>query len=237
MQKLKRLYKRLAPHSGRADGMSSPRTKRIFDLAIAIPALILSLPVQVAVAAAVVLKLGRPVLFRQVRPGLHGVPFELIKFRTMMPIDPTKGRTGDTSRMTPLGRTLRATSLDELPSLWNIVRGDMSVVGPRPLLMQYLSRYTPEQARRHEVKPGLTGLAQVSGRNAISWPEKLARDVEYVDRPSFRTDLKIVAATISCVLRRSGVNGQGEATMSEFLGSQEMAAEFLGQRDNESNVA
>ncbi len=141
--------------------MAGYRGKRALDLAICLPALVLSLPVQALVGAAVAIKLGRPVLFRQHRPGLHGEPFELIKFRTMLPIDIGKGQTDDASRMTPMGRILRATSLDELPSLWNIVRGEMSVVGPRPLLMQYLERYTPQQARRHEVKPGLTGAAQV----------------------------------------------------------------------------
>lgn len=199
--------------------MSSPRTKRIFDLALAVPALILSLPVQVAVAAAVVLKLGRPILFRQVRPGLHGVAFELIKFRTMSPIDSTKGRTDDASRMTPLGRILRTTSLDELPSLWNIVRGDMAVVGPRPLLTQYLLLYTPEQARRHEVKPGLTGLAQVSGRNAISWEQKLALDVQYVDGHSMGTDTRILLRTAASVIRRENIHAAGQVTMPEFRGS------------------
>lgn len=216
--------------------MRSPRTKRLFDLAISAPALILSLPVQAAIAVAVAVKLGRPVLFRQVRPGLHGEPFELVKFRTMMPIDPAHGRTDDASRMTSLGRTLRSTSLDELPSLWNVVRGDMSVVGPRPLLMQYLSRYSPYEARRHEVKPGLTGLAQISGRNAISWQQKFARDVEYVTNPTFKLDLRIVAATISCVLRRQGVNGLGDATMSEFLGTSDMAVHYMEKQKNESIV-
>ena len=164
--------------------MAAYRGKRALDLAICLPALLVSLPVQVVVGAVVALKLGRPVLFRQLRPGLQGEPFELIKFRTMLPIDFGKGQTDDASRMNPTGRILRATSLDELPSLWNIVRGDMSVVGPRPLLMQYLERYSPEQARRHDVRPGLTGLAQVSGRNALSWEQKLALDVEYVDNVS-----------------------------------------------------
>ena len=206
-------------HLGTADDMRYSRAKRLFDLAVAIPALILSLPVQVAIAAAVATKLGRPVLFRQVRPGLHGEPFELVKFRTMLPTDPAKGWIDDASRMTQFGGHLRATSLDELPSLWNVVRGDMSVVGPRPLLMQYLVRYTPEQSRRHDLKPGLTGLAQVSGRNAICWEEKIALDVDYVDNYSLRIDLKIIAATIICVLRKKGVNGLGDVTMAEFLGT------------------
>ena len=198
--------------------MAAYRGKRALDLGDMLPALLVSLPVQVVVGAVVALKLGRPVLFRQLRPGLHGEPFELIKFRTMLPIDVDKGQTDDASRMTPTGRILRATSLDELPSLWNIVRGDMSVVGPRPLLMQYLERYTPEQARRHEVRPGLTGLAQVSGRNALSWEEKLALDVEYVDNASLRGDLRIIAMTVACVLGGKGVTGVGEPTKSEFMG-------------------
>lgn len=199
--------------------MSSRRAKRSFDLAVSIPAMIVSLPVQAVVALAVAKTLGRPVFFRQTRPGLHGRPFEIVKFRTMLPIDPSRGWIDDASRMTPLGRMLRATSLDELPTLWNIVRGDMSVVGPRPLLMQYLERYTPEQSRRHEMKPGLTGLAQVSGRNAISWEQKFALDVEYVDNRSFRKDLKILAATIISVLRKRGISARGQATMAEFLGA------------------
>ena len=157
----------------------------------------LSLPVQLAIAVAVAMKIGRPILFRQARPGLHGKPFVMVKFRTMLPIDPSRGWTDDASRMTPFGRTLRSTSLDELPTLWNIIRGDMSVVGPRPLLMKYLERYTPEQARRHEVRPGLTGLAQISGRNAISWEQKLALDVQYVHNRSLIIDFKMIVATIA----------------------------------------
>ena len=148
------------------------RTKRFIDLAVAIPATILSLPVQAAVAAAVAAKLGRPVLFKQIRPGLHGQPFELVKFRTMLMADPARGLIDDESRLTPFGRALRATSLDELPTLWNIVRGELSLVGPRPLLVQYLDLYSDEQSRRHEVLPGLTGLAQIAGRNSLSWERK-----------------------------------------------------------------
>lgn len=199
--------------------VASYRAKRAFDIAVAIPALVASLPIQMWVGVAIALKLGRPVLFRQVRPGLHGEPFELIKFRTMLPVDHAKRQTDDASRMTPIGRNLRATSLDELPSLWNVVRGDMSLVGPRPLLMQYLTRYTPEQARRHDVRPGLTGLAQVSGRNSLTWEEKFVRDLEYVNNASIRTDLRILVSTVNCVLLKRGVTGQGEATMSEFLGT------------------
>ena len=198
--------------------MAAYRGKRALDLAICRSCADRSLPIQVAVCAAVALKLGRPVLFRQPRPGLNGRPFELIKFRTMLPIDVNSRQMDDASRMTPMGRILRATSLDELPSLWNVVRGDMSLVGPRPLLMQYLERYTPEQARRHGVRPGLTGWAQVSGRNALSWEEKFARDVEYVDNASLRGDMHILALTFACVLGRKGVTGDGEPTMSEYMG-------------------
>ena len=192
--------------------------KRVFDLLVAVPALLVSLPLQAAVAVAVVFGLGRPVIFRQTRPGLHGRPFEILKFRTMRPENPAAGLLDDASRLTPLGRLLRRTSLDELPTLWNVVRGDMSLVGPRPLLMQYLDRYSPEQARRHQVRPGLTGLAQVSGRNDISWDDRLRLDVEYVCRHSLGTDLRILARTVCLVLRRTGINAAGAATMTEFLG-------------------
>ncbi len=185
---------------------------------MSIPAFILSLPLQVAVAVLVAVKLGRPVLFTQKRPGLHGKPFTMVKFRTMLPVDAARGWTDDASRMTSLGRALRTTSLDELPTLWNVVRGDMSLVGPRPLLMQYLPRYSAEQARRHEVPPGLTGLAQISGRNALSWEDKLRLDVEYVDARSLRLDLKILWATVFAVIRRDGITAAGEATMWEFMG-------------------
>lgn len=194
--------------------------KRAFDLVVAAPALVVSLPIQAVVAAVVARKLGRPVLFRQVRPGLNGQPFELVKFRTMRPIDPVCGWTNDASRLTSFGRVLRSTSLDELPALWNVVRGDMSLVGPRPLLPQYLPRYSPTQARRHEVRPGLTGLAQVSGRNALVWTDRLRLDVEYVDRRSPSLDLSIMARTMCAVLRRDGITGAGEATVAEFLGNE-----------------
>lgn len=199
--------------------MWSDRVKRGFDLAVAIPAFVLTLPVQAVIAALVARTLGRPVFFRQRRPGLHGEPFELIKFRTMRPVDPSRAHNDDASRMTPLGSKLRATSLDELPTLLNIIRGDMSLVGPRPLLMQYLGRYDADQARRHEVRPGLTGLAQVSGRNAIEWERKLELDVEYVDQRSLRLDLRILALTARQVLRREGITAPGEATTTEFMGS------------------
>jgi lipopolysaccharide/colanic/teichoic acid biosynthesis glycosyltransferase len=192
--------------------------KRVFDLTIAVPALILSLPVQAAVAVAVALRLGRPVLFRQVRPGLHGRPFTMLKFRTMLPVDVARGRVDDASRMTDFGRRLRETSLDELPALWNVVRGDMSLVGPRPLLTKYLPLYTAEQSRRHDVKPGLTGLAQISGRNAISWERKLALDVTYVDTWSLWVDMKVLSATVRAVVAKEGIAAKGHATTSEFTG-------------------
>lgn len=198
--------------------------KRMFDLAIAVPALAVSLPVQILVAAAVALRLGRPVLFRQVRPGQHGKPFEIIKFRTMRPPDPARGYVDDASRLTAFGRALRSTSLDELPALWNIVRGDMSLVGPRPLLMQYLDRYTSDQARRHELPPGLTGLAQIAGRNSLSWEERFRLDVEYVSNWSLRLDIAILFRTVGLVLRRSGITATGAATMPEFLGSDRQEA-------------
>lgn len=192
--------------------------KRVFDLVVGVPMLALSAPVQAAVAVVVAATLGRPVFFRQARPGLDGEPFELIKFRTMKAADPSRGLTDDESRLTAVGRVLRSTSLDELPSLWNVVRGDMSLVGPRPLLMQYLPRYSPEQARRHDVRPGLTGLAQVSGRNDLSWGQKFALDIEYVERRSMRLDLKILVRTVSSVLRREGISADGAATMHLFMG-------------------
>ena len=193
--------------------------KRALDLVVTLPAAVLSLPVQAVVAVAVRLSLGTPVLFRQERPGLHGEPFTMVKFRTMRDADPSVGIDHDAARLTRLGRFLRATSLDELPSLWNVVRGDMSLVGPRPLLTRYLERYSPEQARRHNVRPGLTGLAQVSGRNALTWERKLALDVEYVDHHTLRGDLRILAATVGKVVRREGITGEGSATMTEFMGS------------------
>lgn len=197
----------------------SLRLKRLLDLSLAIPALVLSLPIQAAVAAAVALRLGRPVIFRQTRPGQYGRPFEILKFRSMRPVNPAQGLVDDASRITPFGRALRSSSLDELPALWNVVRGDMSLVGPRPLLPQYLERYTCEQARRHDVQPGLTGLAQVAGRNSLSWDERLRLDVEYVASRSLGLDLRILARTVGLVLRRTGVSATGAVTMPEFLGS------------------
>lgn len=195
------------------------RAKRGFDITIASVLFVLTLPIQIGTALAIRIRLGSPVLFRQTRPGLHGEPFEMVKFRTMLGTDPELGRVDDSSRMTPLGHWLRATSLDELPTLWNIVRGDMSLVGPRPLLMRYLERYSPEQARRHEARPGLTGLAQVSGRNSLSWEDKFLLDVRYVDHQTFVGDLRILLATTKSVLRRDGVSAAAEVTMPEFLPS------------------
>ena len=201
-----------------AEGWSA-RVVRARDAGLAILVCVVFAPVWVSAAVAVRLVLGRPVIFRQERPGLAGDPFTLVKFRTMRHLDSSRGPEPDGDRLTPLGRFLRATSIDELPALWNVVQGDMSLVGPRPLLMEYLDRYTPEQARRHEVKPGITGWAQVNGRNALSWDEKLALDVWYVDNRSLRLDLVILWRTVQSVLRRSGINADGHATMPEFLGS------------------
>lgn len=199
-------------------------TKRALDVASSAAALVVSAPIQAVVAAVVLVAHGRPVLFRQRRPGLHGEVFELVKFRTMRHPDAT--HVHDSERLTAVGRFLRSTSLDELPTLWNVLRGDMSIVGPRPLLVAYLDRYTPEQARRHEVRPGVTGLAQVSGRNALSWEERFTLDVDYVERRSFTLDLSIIGRTVVAVVRRQGINGAGEATMSEFVGAR--AAPELG---------
>jgi lipopolysaccharide/colanic/teichoic acid biosynthesis glycosyltransferase len=180
--------------------------------------LVLSLPLQLLVAVLVRLKLGAPVLFGQDRPGKDEQIFRLIKFRTMLEPDPAQGLTTDEERLTSFGAWLRATSLDELPTLWNVVRGDMSLVGPRPLLVQYLERYSPEQARRHEIRPGVTGLAQVSGRNAVGWEAKFALDVRYVDRRSLALDLRILVRTVPHVLRRGGIAPEGAATMPEYFG-------------------
>ena len=169
------------------------------------------------VALAVARKLGRPVLFRQTRPGLYGAPFGMVKFRTMTDVRDASGALlPDAERLPPFGRFLRSSSLDELPELWNVLRGEMSLVGPRPLLMRYVARYTPEQARRHDVRPGITGLAQVSGRNAISWDDKFGLDVQYVERCSLRLDAWILWKTVAQVVRRDGISAAGEATMPEF---------------------
>jgi lipopolysaccharide/colanic/teichoic acid biosynthesis glycosyltransferase len=193
--------------------------KRGIDVVVGTAALILSAPLQAVLALIVRGKLGSPVLFRQPRPGKDGEIFELVKFRTMLEPDKTRGLVTDEERMTPFGAFLRSTSLDELPTLWNVVRGDMSLVGPRPLLVQYVDRYTADQARRHEVRPGVTGLAQVSGRNAITWAEKFAKDIEYVERRSLALDLQIIWRTAAQVIRRDGISAAGEATMPEYLGA------------------
>lgn len=199
--------------------------KRLLDVMVAAALLVLLSPVLLVVAALVRARLGRPVLFCQRRPGLHGRPFVMVKFRTMR--DAGAGRLSDAERLTPFGRLLRATSLDELPELWNVLRGDMSLVGPRPLLMQYLPLYTPEQARRHEVRPGITGWAQVNGRNAISWEEKFALDVWYVDHRSLALDLRILWLTAARVLRRDGITQAGEATAAAFAGTRRSNAHSL----------
>jgi lipopolysaccharide/colanic/teichoic acid biosynthesis glycosyltransferase len=194
--------------------------KRLFDILAALIALLLLAFPLLFLACLIRHKLGSPVLFRQVRPGMNGQPFTMVKFRTMTD---QRGSDGDflpdAERLTPFGHFLRASSLDELPELWNVLRGDMSLVGPRPLLMEYLPLYTPEQARRHQVRPGITGWAQVNGRNAISWTDKFALDVWYVDHRSLWLDLQILWRTVRKVLVRDGISAAGEATMSKFTGS------------------
>lgn len=191
--------------------------KRLFDLIFAAAVLLAFSPVMLLLCASVLLTCGRPIMFRQQRPGLHGRPFTLMKFRTMRA--PRFNGESDAARLTWLGKILRSTSLDELPTLWNVVKGELSIVGPRPLLMRYLDRYTPEQARRHEVRPGITGWAQVSGRNALAWEQKFALDIWYVDNQSVLLDLKIITMTLKTVILRTGIAHEGEATMPEFLGS------------------
>lgn len=202
---------RSAAQQARYDGQ-----KRALDVCVAGVVLVLTAPLQLAVALAVRRQLGAPALFRQKRPGLDGRPFVLVKFRTMHHVDAAHGRVSDSQRLTPLGRWLRSTSLDELPTLANVLRGDMSIVGPRPLLMSYLERYTPAQARRHEVRPGVTGLAQTAGRNSLSWEEKFALDVAYVESRCGRLDAQILARTVKAVISRSGIHAEGDATMPEF---------------------
>jgi len=194
--------------------------KRIFDLLIAITALLLLAPLLIVLYFLIRSKLGRPVFFVQTRPGLHGTPFQVIKFRTMRETRGADGRLlPDEERLGAFGAWLRGTSLDELPQLFNVVKGDLSLVGPRPLLMEYLPLYSPEQARRHLVRPGITGWAQVNGRNAISWEEKFTLDVWYVDHQSFWLDLKILWMTFAKVFQREGISQQGQATMTVFKGS------------------
>jgi lipopolysaccharide/colanic/teichoic acid biosynthesis glycosyltransferase len=196
--------------------------KRLFDIIVATTGLIVTLPILALVALLVRLKLGKPVLFRQMRPGRNAVPFRILKFRSMREALAPDGRPlADAERLTGFGRFLRATSLDELPELWNVLMGDMSLVGPRPLLMEYLPLYSPQQARRHEVRPGITGWAQVNGRNALSWEDKFRLDVWYVDNRSFLLDLKILAMTAGKVFARDGISSDGHATMPVFTGSGE----------------
>lgn len=199
--------------------------KRALDLAISVPAAVLLSPLLGVLALVVRHALGSPIRFRQVRPGRLGRPFELVKFRTMRDlVDGDGAPLPDADRLTPFGRFLRSTSLDELPELWNVLRGEMSLVGPRPLLMQYLPRYTAEQARRHEVRPGITGWAQVNGRNALTWEQKFALDVWYVDHMSLWLDLKILALTMWKLVKREGISQSGQATAEEFMGSEGTAA-------------
>ena len=194
--------------------------KRLIDIIIAAAALVLLSPVLLLLAWQIRRKLGTPVLFRQVRPGRGGIPFVMYKFRTMRDAADENGRPlPDAERLIPFGRKLRAASLDELPELWNVLKGDMSLVGPRPLLMEYLPLYNAEQRRRHLVRPGITGWAQVNGRNAISWPEKFRLDVWYVENRSLLLDIKILFLTVKKVLDRSGINSEGEATVTKFTGN------------------
>lgn len=199
---------------------SIPITKRILDLSLTLPGILVLSPLMLILAIIVRLKFGKPVIFRQERPGFLAKPFRLQKFRSMANIyDENNILLPDDQRLTQLGKFLRSTSLDELPELFNVLKGEMSIVGPRPLLMQYLQRYSPEQARRHEVLPGITGWAQINGRNALTWEEKFKLDVWYVDHWSLGLDLKVILISIFKVLRREGINQPGQATAEEFMGS------------------
>lgn len=194
--------------------------KRTFDIVISSILLLLLLLPLLILAAMIRVKFGSPILFAQVRPGLGGAPFTLLKFRTMTnAVDANGNLLRDEDRLTPFGQLLRRTSLDELPELWNVLKGDMSLVGPRPLLMEYLPLYSQEQKRRHEVRPGITGWAQVNGRNLLNWDERFKLDVWYVDQYSFLLDIKILTLTIQKVIKREGISANGEATMSKFKGS------------------
>ncbi|MFP7408757.1 sugar transferase [Aeromonas veronii] len=195
--------------------------KRVFDFLISLAALIVLSPITVLVAWKIRLNLGSPVLFRQTRPGLNGQPFEMVKFRTMKDaVDANGNPLPDSERMTPFGDKLRHSSLDELPELWNVLKGEMSLVGPRPLLMQYLPLYSKEQARRHEVRPGVTGWAQINGRNTLSWEDKFKLDVWYVDNHSFWLDIRILLLTVKKVFVKEGISADGHATMMPFTGNQ-----------------
>jgi sugar transferase EpsL len=198
--------------------------KRVTDIILAGSALLISAPLMATIALAIRWSMGRPILFRQMRPGYSGEPFKLLKFRTMNAARDARGcLLPDAARLTPIGRLLRRLSLDELPQLWNVFRGDMSLVGPRPLLMQYVDRYTPEQARRHDKKPGITGWAQVHGRNGLTWPEKFSLDLWYVDNWSLWLDIRIIVRTLWQVLKREGISQPGHATMAEFSASERNA--------------
>ena len=198
--------------------------KRLTDILLSWSALVIGAPLMAVIALAIRLSTGRPILFRQMRPGYKGEPFELLKFRTMNGARVARGYLlPDAERLTPIGRVLRRLSLDELPQLWNVLRGDMSLVGPRPLLMQYMDRYTPEQARRHDAKPGITGWAQVNGRNALTWSEKFSLDLWYVDNGSLWLDSRILVRTLWQVLKREGISQPGHATMPEFSASEHNA--------------
>ncbi|MFI5932973.1 sugar transferase [Actinoplanes sp. NPDC051494] len=195
--------------------------QRTFDIIVALVMLTITAPLILVVTILVAWRLGRPVFFHQARPGLNGRIFTMVKFRTMRDVDPQRGLITDADRMTRLGRILRATSVDELPTFINILKGDMSLVGPRPLLVRYLGRYTPTQARRHEVRPGLTGLAQVRGRNSLSWEDKFDLDVWYVDHRTLPLNIRIMFETFMTVLRRDGIAAEGEVSMPEFTGTAE----------------
>lgn len=195
-------------------------SKRLLDIIGAAAGLVLLSPVLLVIAIIIRRQIGAPVLFRQVRPGLKGKSFQMVKFRTMLDAYGPDGKVlPDHLRLTRFGRFLRSTSLDELPELWNVLKGDMSLVGPRPLLVEYLDLYTPEQARRHGVRPGITGWAQVNGRNALSWEDRFRLDVWYVDNRSFWLDIRIILMTLSKVIAREGISAAGEATMPKFKGS------------------
>ena len=216
----------MRPRSSARDDVAGPRLrlagvgKRVFDLLVALPLLLVVLPVLLMLAVAVAIFMGRPVLFRQERPGFRGKPFVMVKFRTMTDERDADGNLlPDADRLTPFGRFLRHTSLDELPELYNVVRGEMSLVGPRPLLMRYLLRYSPDEMRRHDVKPGITGWSQINGRNALSWSEKFALDLWYVEHQSIALDVKILLLTVWKALRREGITRPGWATTEEFMGA------------------
>ena len=220
-----------------AQPQNGTRLKRTFDIVLSLVALVLLAPVMIMVSLAVMVALGRPVLFRQRRPGLHCRPFVILKFRTMTSKCDGNGMLlPDADRLTPFGRFLRNTSLDELPELINVLKGDMCLVGPRPLLMRYLDRYSPEQNRRHDIRPGITGWTQVNGRNALDWNDKFALDLWYMDNRSFAIDLKILVMTVWKALKREGITRPGWATTEEFWGVLGRPEELLGVRLAEEPV-